>query len=808
MNIRTKITAPTIFFFILFGVFGAFMASRLIASNIEKQISQARDTMLRTLQILSAEKIEELNNTMARIAKKALNDAALFSGSPEVIRAYKTAAAGNMDDEEDRQAQKAREQLRDYFRPIIADYTGHTGAESLKIHFHLPNGRSLVRLWRDGWQAVRNGEEVDVSDDISSFRKSVVTVNRESHKSLTGIEIVPSGTVLFGIAPIHDEQGNHLGSNEVIYAIDELMRASKTSKLVDYAIYLDAGQLATATVMKEDHVKYPIVDNKFVLEAGTNTELSTPLIKGELLAGGHEKPFSLLNGNYYLTGFPVKNFMGKTVGVMVIVNDITEQVAMISKIKEDGEKTISALQRNIALAMLFAIACFTVGLIFFITVVINRPLNEAVEFCRKMGKGDLSSTLRMGKPLHCANIMRCNRPDCRSYGKDAYCWSESGSFAAAPCCPKAMDGGDCKECKVYKKGIDDELTVMGSALNALRDELLERSNAVERIGNGDLTHSVTVTSDVDAFGKSLNKTIDNLSILVRDILDNSRQLTSSAHDLSDVSKQLSVSSEEISSQSANIAGATEEISVNTQNVAETVRDIAQSMQSAASATEEMSASIAEIGGNAEQGTTVTQTALEKAGEATKAINALEQAAGEINEVTRVIGEISEQTKLLALNATIEAARAGEAGKGFAVVAGEVKELARQTSEATGNIAARISEVQNGTRLAVEIIAEVTEIVGQVNDSSAMITNAVREQVTVAHDIASAVAQANNGTTTISTALEELSTGTSEVSANIQAVNQRTTENTSGIGTVNNAAIKLAELARQLESMMSRFKIKG
>jgi len=769
-------------------------------------VQQAEATMQQSLQISTDEKIREIDNTIDRIARKALNEAALFAGSPEVIAAYQVALSGHIDDEEDSQAQTAREELRAFFKPIIADYTEHTGAQSLRIHFHLPNGRSLVRLWRDGWQAVRDGEEVDVSDDISTFRKSVMAVNTVSHKALTGIEIVPSGFVIFGIAPINDAQGRHLGSNEVIYEIDSLMQVSKTSKVVDYAIYLDADQLGVATMM-QDAAQYPVIDNRFVLQTGTNTELSTPLIKGDFLARGHETPYSEQSGNFYLTGFPVKNFTGKTVGVMVIINDIAEQVGLIADITQDGNAAISTLRRNIAIGMLIATCCFVGGLIFFITLVINRPLNASVDFCKKLGKGDLSSTLNMGKAQNCSEIMQCNRPECPSFGKQAFCWEESGSFAAVASCPKARDGGDCKDCKVYKKGIDDELTVMGSALNALRDELLVRTQVVEKIGNGDLRQTVTITSDMDTFGNSLNKMIANLNSLVTGILDNSRQLTTSAHELSQVAGQLSTSSEEISSQSGNIAGATEEISVNTQNVAETVKQIAQSMQSGASATEEMSASIAEIGANAEQGSLVTRTALEKAGDASKAITVLEQAAGEISEVTRVIGDISEQTKLLALNATIEAARAGEAGKGFAVVAGEVKELARQTSEATGNIAARISEVQASTRQAVAIISEVSEIVGQVNDSSGMITSAVSEQVTVAQDIAASVARANDGTNSISTALEELSTGTSEVSSNIQAVNQRTTDNAAGINTVSNAAVQLADLAKRLEEMMRRFHIK-
>ncbi|MCB2180808.1 MAG: methyl-accepting chemotaxis protein [Desulfobulbaceae bacterium] len=807
MKISTKLTSTTVFFFALYGMVAAFLITKLIADNSKAQVEKAQQTVYRSLEIASGEKIKELNSTIKRIGKKALNQAALFTGSAEVIGAYELAHAGNMDDEKDPLVQQARTQLRYYFTPLLNDYKQHTGEKAFKMHFHLPNGRSLVRLWREGWQTKRNGEKVDISDDISSFRKTVVKINQGDHKPLTGIEVGRGGFAIRGLAAINDEEGTHLGSNEVLYGIDNLLKVSKTSQVIDYAVYMNADLLTIATDLKNPQ-KYPVLSNKFVQVAGTDLQESSTLIKSDLLEKGTQKPFSEKIDNYYLTSFPLNDYAGKSVGVMVIINNISEQLNMIANIEKDGKKTLRSLVKNISIGMVLATLCFCAGLIFFMSLVINRPLAQTVEFCKKLGMGDLTTDLAMGKPLNCSKIMECNLPECPSYGKKTCCWSESGSFAASPKCPKALEGGDCKHCKVYKKGIGDELTIMASALNSLKDELLQRTQVVEKLGNGDLTQKVSIASEADTFGKSFNKMIDNLNQLVRNILDNSQQLSTSSHDLTEVSTQLAANSEEISAQSSTIAGATEEINVNTQNVAGTVSEISDSMQGAASATEEMSASIAEIGNNAEAGTRITQSALEKSGNATQAITALDQAAGEISEVTKVIGDISEQTKLLALNATIEAARAGEAGKGFAVVAGEVKELARQTSEATGNIAARINEVQASTQQAVQIIAEVTEIVGQVNDSSSLITASVGEQVGVAQNIAEAVAKANEGTNSIGTALEELTRGTSEVSSNIQSVSQGTAENTEGITKVSSSAQKLTNLADQLRKEMNKFKING
>jgi methyl-accepting chemotaxis protein len=136
--------------------------------------------------------------------------------------------------------------------------------------------------------------------------------------------------------------------------------------------------------------------------------------------------------------------------------------------------------------------------------------------------------------------------------------------------------------------------------------------------------------------------------------------------------------------------------------------------------DEVIAAIDAIASKVREGSVIGRTAVERAASSRQTIGALAKAAKDIGDIVGVITAIAEQTNLLALNATIEAARAGEAGRGFAVVATEVKTLATQTGKATGEIGAKIAEIQSTTSHAVASIGAIAEAI----DELSLVTNSV------------------------------------------------------------------------------------
>ena len=168
----------------------------------------------------------------------------------------------------------------------------------------------------------------------------------------------------------------------------------------------------------------------------------------------------------------------------------------------------------------------------------------------------------------------------------------------------------------------------------------------------------------------------------------------------------------------------------------------------------------------------------------------DDAAQKIGDVVNLINDIANQNNLLALNATIEAARAGEAGKGFAVVAGEVKNLATQAGNATDEIAAQISSMQQETNGAVSALHGIGETISKINEISTSVASAVEEQSAATQEIGRNVDQAARGT--------------QEVTENINAVSQATSETGSAATQVLSASEELAKQAEYLKGTVENF----
>ena len=250
--------------------------------------------------------------------------------------------------------------------------------------------------------------------------------------------------------------------------------------------------------------------------------------------------------------------------------------------------------------------------------------------------------------------------------------------------------------------------------------------AMSDISHGKITRSVepTGSEEIVKIAGMLNSivyTTGHLTNLIKAITVSN----------SNLSKELTVAAEVVD-------GGVEDMKVAAQHVSEASTHTYESLATVAKATSELTTATNEIAGSVAETAGASGEARMKAEEANEIIQRLGRHSAEIGNIVQVIQNISDQTNLLALNATIEAARAGEAGKGFAVVAGEVKELAKQTSDATGEIATMIQNIQSGMDEAVKAVEEINSSIGTVNDLANTIASAAEEQTATVAEIDSNV----------------------------------------------------------------------
>ena len=258
----------------------------------------------------------------------------------------------------------------------------------------------------------------------------------------------------------------------------------------------------------------------------------------------------------------------------------------------------------------------------------------------------------------------------------------------------------------------DELAGLLVAANRLAEVIGERQRR-------DLVHN-----DLDRRWQALRR--DHLSNLARDV---EAATEAGIKPIADGAATLQVKADHMLSGLETVRAAFEE----TARAAEGSHAV---NEAAGQLSDQVVKAIADISEQMARSSGIGREAVMRANASRVTIDALAKAADQIGDIVTVINEIAAQTNLLALNATIEAARAGEAGRGFSVVASEVKSLAMQTGQSTGQIGAKVAEIQSTTREVVSALTSVAEAIELLSDVGQSMSAVIEQQRAATQDFAS------------------------------------------------------------------------
>ncbi len=391
---RRQILLPVIVVSILGWCAALYYSDQAVLGIVHKEVATSTELHEKNLSV----QIDSLNKqfyaVLDQIGRRALGEAVVVSKFPTVIEAYEVAHQGDIYDEQSPNSQVARNLLRSSMKELYAQFIKSFDLKEWRLHFHLSSSRSLVRIWRDGWQTKRDGKKVDISDNLSAFRQTVNLVNK-NRQPVQGIEVGRGGFVLRGVAPVESHSGKQLGSVESFYPFGEVLKGLKVPQGIDFAVMLNQELLSVAKSLR-DPEKNPLIGKSFVLTAATKRELA-------LAINLEEVGLAALNGraernqeHYRLVGIPIPDFKGDAVGVIVFIIDIQSYLNEQAIIEKQGDDLLWGLRSTLITVAIVALGV-TIGLVVFVVGTVVKHLERYVRHAEKVSEGDCSELIQVDR---------------------------------------------------------------------------------------------------------------------------------------------------------------------------------------------------------------------------------------------------------------------------------------------------------------------------------------------------------------------------------------------------------------------------
>lgn len=318
--------------------------------------------------------------------------------------------------------------------------------------------------------------------------------------------------------------------------------------------------------------------------------------------------------------------------------------------------------------------------------------------------------------------------------------------------------------------------------------------AVNRVAQGDLSVEIVVEGgdEISQLAKATNLMRNKLHAMASEVRAHADAVNHAALEITAAVESQAATSTEMSSSVAEITSTMEEFSASSTQIADyskSVVDIAnQTLDGSRKGSESMQSVLVKMDDIRND----NQRSLQE-------IVDLGTKSKQISKVMEIINAVADQTKLIAFNAALEASSAGEAGKRFSVVAAEIRRLADSVTDSTGEIEAKINEIQDSiSRL---VITSEKGAGGISAGTSASANTAER-----LNDIVSAASQTSSSAQQISLSTQQQKTASSQVLVALREIVTASSQTAQSINRISQISKEMSGLSSDLSKVVDQFKL--
>lgn len=319
--------------------------------------------------------------------------------------------------------------------------------------------------------------------------------------------------------------------------------------------------------------------------------------------------------------------------------------------------------------------------------------------------------------------------------------------------------------------------------------------AMNGMARGDMTVAVPHRERQDEIGRlaqAAETMRGQLHMLAEEVRGHADAVNRAAREITAAVESQAATSTEMSSSVAEITSTMEEFSASSTQIADYSKSVVDIANQTLDGSRKGSESMQSVLGKMDDIRNDNQRSLQE-------IVDLGAKSKQISKVMEIINAVADQTKLIAFNAALEASSAGEAGKRFSVVAAEIRRLADSVTDSTGEIEAKINEIQDSiSRL---VITSEKGAGGISAGTSASANTAER-----LNDIVSAASQTSSSAQQISLSTQQQKTASSQVLVALREIVTASSQTAQSINRISQISKEMSGLSSELSKVVDQFKL--